>query len=135
MSRRMLQIAGLAITAFVAVLLVSTWTVRGPRPTETGTSEVAGDPATGARLIAGYGCGGCHQVPGVRGADGRVGPPLGGIAGRRYIAGNLVTTPENLARWIRLPQQVEPGTAMPNLGLSEAEARDVTAYLYSLRRR
>jgi len=80
-----------------------------------------------------YGCGACHVIPGVTGATGMVGPPLDGWSRRVYIAGNLANTPENLVRWIRYPQAVEPGTAMPDLGVNEADARDIAAYLYSLR--
>jgi cytochrome c1 len=94
----------------------------------------------GARLDRGaqvmrqaYGCGACHVIPGVTGAGGIVGPPLNNWSRRVYIAGNLPNTPENLVRWIRHPQAVEPGTAMPDLGVTEADARDIAAYLYSLR--
>lgn len=133
MSRGELSVAGFMILLFVAVFFVSTWTVRGPRPDDgSGDLEVPGNAREGARLIELYGCGSCHRVPGVRGADGRVGPPLGGIAGRGYIAGSLVTTPANLARWIADPQGIEPGTAMPDLDLTQTEAQNVAAYLYSL---
>ncbi|MDG6110198.1 c-type cytochrome [Dactylosporangium aurantiacum] len=91
-----------------------------------------GDPARGARLISQYGCGSCHTVPGVRGADGLVGPPLTRFGSRSYIAGELVNNGPNLQHWIREPQQVEPGTAMPDLGVSETDARDIAAYLFSL---
>jgi cytochrome c1 len=56
-----------------------------------------------------------------------VGPPLLWWSRRTFIAGELPNTPENLVRWIRDPQAVEPHTAMPTLGLSDAEARDVAA--------
>jgi cytochrome c1 len=87
----------------------------------------------GARLIQSYGCGSCHVVPGIEGADGVVGPPLMQIGRRIYIAGTLRNTSGNLVRWLRNPQQVLPGNAMPDMGLSEADARDVAAYLYTLR--
>jgi cytochrome c1 len=79
------------------------------------------------------GCAACHVIPGVRGADGKVGPPLTGIGSRIMIAGQVPNTPDNLIRWIRDPQAIEPGTAMPNLGVSEPTARDIAAYLYTLR--
>jgi cytochrome c1 len=91
-----------------------------------------GDAGRGERLIARYGCGSCHTIPGVAGATAMVGPPLTDWSERQYIAGTLVNEPENLIRWIRDPDAIEPGTVMPNLGLSEAEARDVAAYLYTL---
>ncbi|MFC4859441.1 c-type cytochrome, partial [Actinophytocola glycyrrhizae] len=79
-----------------------------------------------------YGCGSCHTVPGVDGADGLVGPPLTRFGARSYIAGALPNTGDNLQHWIRDPQEVEPGTAMPDLDVSELEARDIAAYLLTL---
>jgi cytochrome c2 len=92
-----------------------------------------GDPGRGPALIRRYGCSACHVVPGVRGADGKVGPSLEGIAGRVYLAGRLPNTPDNLLKWIRDPQGIERGNAMPNLGVTESDARDIAAYLYTLR--
>jgi cytochrome c2 len=80
-----------------------------------------------------YGCGACHVIPGVPGAQGQVGPPLTQFARRSLIAGRLPNTAENLVAWIRTPQDFEPGTGMPNLGVGEADARDMAAYLYTLR--
>jgi cytochrome c len=87
-------------------------------------------PASGRRLIANYGCGSCHTIPYVPGANSMAGPPLNCFYQRSYIAGRLPNTRENLIKWIRHPQQIEPGTAMPDLGVSEQEAGDIVAYLY-----
>jgi cytochrome c len=92
-----------------------------------------GNPENGRLLLRQYGCGSCHRIPGVADADGKVGPPLAGIARRVYLAGVLPNTPENMARWIQGPQQFEPRTAMPNLQVSQAQARDMVAYLYRQR--
>ena len=92
-----------------------------------------GNAGTGKHLIYSYGCGSCHRIPGIAQANANIGPPLTEFAYRRYIAGSLVNTPENLFRWIRDPQQIEPGTAMPNLGISERQAHHIAAYLYTLR--
>ena len=89
--------------------------------------------ARGKQSVAGFGCGTCHEIAGVRDAYGRVGPPLTGVAARSIIAGELANTPENMVRWIRDPVAIEPNTAMPNLQVSEATARDMVAYLYTLR--
>lgn len=94
---------------------------------------VHGNPEHGKQVIQAYGCGACHIIPGVRDARGLVGPPLNFYAERTIIAGELPNTPENLVLWLRNPPAVEPKTAMPNLGLSESQAWDVTAYLYTLR--
>ena len=92
-----------------------------------------GSPARGAQVIERYDCGSCHVIPGISGAGGMVGPPLLWFARRTFIAGELPNTPANLIRWVRNPPSVEPGTAMPVLGLDEQQARDVAAYLYTLR--
>jgi cytochrome c1 len=99
-----------------------------------GDREVpGGDARQGRQAIRSYGCGACHVVPGVTGATGLVGPPLNAFAHRTYVAGNLPNTAPNLVRWIQAPQSVEPGTAMPNLGVDEADARHIAAYLYTLK--
>lgn len=91
-----------------------------------------GDPQRGRALVSTYGCGSCHIVPGVRNADGLVGPPLIKFGKRSYIAGQLPNNAQNLQRWIRDPVGVEPGTAMPDLGVPPLDARDLAAYLLSL---
>jgi cytochrome c1 len=90
-----------------------------------------GDPTRGRAAVARYGCGGCHVIPGIPGAQGRVGPPLTEFGERAYVAGRLPNAPEALVRWIRDPQAVSPGTAMPDLGVTEPHARDIAAYLYT----
>lgn len=92
-----------------------------------------GDPARGAALIRETGCGSCHTIPGIRSANGRVGPPLTSFAERTYIAGRLPNTPRNLVRWIRDPREIDQYTAMPDVGLDEQQARDAAAYLYALK--
>jgi len=92
-----------------------------------------GDPKQGAILLSAHGCGACHTIPGVSAATGTVGPPLDGYARRAYVAGKLPNQLDNLMRWIRDPQSIEPGTAMPTLPVNEAEARAMATYLYSLR--
>jgi cytochrome c2 len=92
-----------------------------------------GDPNKGAREIAQIGCGACHIIPGIERADGLVGPPLDHMGRRIFIAGLLRNTPDNMMTWLRNPQAVSPGNAMPDLGLDEDQARDITAYLYTLR--
>lgn len=92
-----------------------------------------GDPDRGVAAIGRYGCGSCHDIPGIRSARGTVGPPLGRIAVRSYLAGRLPNTPSNLVRWIQHPQHVEPGTIMPEMGVTDTDARDIAAFLYTLR--
>jgi cytochrome c2 len=92
-----------------------------------------GDDRRGAEAIGRFGCGACHVIPGIPGASGQVGPPLAGIGGRSYIAGVLVNTPEDMIRWIVNPPAVDSLTAMPALGVTAAEARDIAAYLYRSR--
>jgi cytochrome c2 len=90
-----------------------------------------GSPRAGRELIRQYGCGSCHSIPGVPGANAAVGPPLEKLKSRVYIAGRFTNTPANLERWIREPRALDPKSAMPTLGLDEAAARDIAAYLYA----
>ncbi|HSJ59408.1 MAG TPA: c-type cytochrome [Anaerolineae bacterium] len=95
---------------------------------------VDGDPHQGEAAIRRYGCPACHTIPGVAGADGVVGPPLSFWADRVYIAGLLENSADNLTHFIRNPQEVVPGGAMPDMGVTEEDARHIAAYLYTLRR-
>jgi len=92
-----------------------------------------GNMRRGSGLIAQSGCGTCHDVPGVRGARGRVGPSLDHIGTQTILAGTLPNTPANMLTWIKTPQAVRPGDVMPNMGLNDHDARDIAAYLYTLR--
>jgi len=94
---------------------------------------VGGNPSQGRDVIASKGCGSCHVIPGIHNAKGLVGPPLVFFSRRTMIAGELPNSPENLVRWLKDPPSVEPGTAMPDLGLTDQQAQDVAAYLYTLR--
>ena len=51
---------------------------------------------------------------------------------RRPIAGRLTNTPENMVQWLRQPQSIKPGTAMPDMGVTEGHTRDMAAYLATL---
>jgi cytochrome c2 len=120
------------LVAFVAISVVACSSGRSAVYEEARTLT-GGEPERGPALIGRYGCGACHDIPGVRGATAIVGPPLGGIAIRSYLAGQLSNTPANMRRWIQQPQNVERGTAMPDMGVTDEHARDITAYLYTLR--
>ena len=104
------------------------------RDAERAAAEMTGGtPAKGRAALGRYGCSTCHTVPGVSGANGLVGPPLNQIASRVYLAGRLQNTPDNMIRWIQDPHAVDDKTAMPNLNVTEADARDIASYLYTLK--
>jgi cytochrome c1 len=94
--------------------------------------QTGGRAAVGHDLIRDTGCTACHTIPGVRGADGVVGPPLTAFGRRGYIAGRVSNNPSNLVRWLSDPREIDPETVMPRVGLSPQQARDVAAYLYTL---
>jgi cytochrome c2 len=96
------------------------------------TVSTGGHAQRGELVIARYECGKCHTIPGIDGANGVVGPPLNFMARRSTLAGNFPNDPHHLVEWVMRPQEMKPGTAMPDLGLSEQQARDVAAYLYTL---
>lgn len=96
-------------------------------------SVVGGNVAEGKRLVAQYQCAACHVIPGIAAAQGQAGPPLERFGRRSYIAGRIPNLPEPLMRWLVDPPAMKPGTLMPNVGVSQAEARHMAAYLYSIR--
>jgi cytochrome c len=93
-----------------------------------------GSVEAGKAAIERHACGACHRIPGIGAATGVAGPALDGIATRSFIAGTLPNDPADLERWILHPQQMLPGNAMPEQGVQPREARDIAAYLYTLRR-
>ena len=96
-----------------------------------GELMTGGDAGKGRGLIVKYGCNACHVIDSIPGAIGQVGPPLTNIKQRSYIAGVLSNTPANLQRWIMNPTEISPKTAMPDLDVTEQDARDIAAFLYS----
>lgn len=98
-----------------------------------GPDNFSGDARRGADLVKTYRCGGCHDIPGVAGANGNVGPPLHRIGTRTYIAGYIQNSPDNMAAWIEDPQKALPGNAMPKMGIPQKDARDIAAFLYTLK--
>jgi len=97
-----------------------------PRVPETG------NPAQGRAVIASVGCGVCHEIPGVPGAAGIVAPSLSAFGGRSLIGGVHVNEPQVLASFVRDAPRLNPGTGMPAMPITDREARDVAAYLYTL---
>ncbi len=96
------------------------------------TDDARQDRFTTAKTLIANDCGACHTVPGIAGAQGRVGPPLAGIGNRQILAGHFANTPNNMVSWIEHPQHLLPGDAMPEMGLSHAQAQAIASYLYTL---
>lgn len=99
---------------------------------EEPNQSAGGSAERGRVLLSTYGCDACHTIPGVPGADRTVGPPLTGISRRLFVAGSLPNNPANLTIWIRDPPAIDSLTAMPALGVTERDARDIVAYLYAM---
>ena len=123
----------LAAMLFIAALIgiIYEYVEQRDRLRMHAAAETGGDPSRGEALFIQYGCGSCHALKNVRSATGTVGPPLDGIALRVIVAGHLANNPTNMEKWIRDPQHVSPGTAMPDLHVGEGDARDITAFLYT----
>ncbi len=100
---------------------------------QAATISGGGDPQRGKEAIERYGCPACHNIPGVAGPKGMVGPPLDHIASRSFINGKFANNPQMMTKWLQNPPAFDPQTAMPNLGVTPGDSRDITAYLYTLK--
>jgi cytochrome c len=118
--------------ALLLVLLAACDTDTERDRDQLATQLTHGDPSRGRELIRDYGCGSCHTIPGVPGATSQVGPSLEGLVHRAYLAGHFPNTAEHLVRWIREPQAMDPGNAMPDMAVTDPDASDIAAYLYTL---
>jgi cytochrome c2 len=137
----LLLVAGIAASlvlmnpAFSAGRAFGTPNQLGAPPVPAVALAPGSDAALGAQIIASKPCVGCHIIPGVPGANGQVGPNLAGVASRPTIAGGAVPNhgPDDLKNWVENAPAVKPGTAMPNVGLTDDEATKVAAYLETLK--
>ncbi|HWV63155.1 MAG TPA: c-type cytochrome [Oxalicibacterium sp.] len=87
----------------------------------------------GKRLLDQYQCGSCHAIPGIPAARSTAGPPLEAFGRRSYIAGHIPNRPDLLAKWIADPHAMISTTTMPAMGVSPGDARDMAAYLHTLK--
>jgi cytochrome c2 len=114
---------GIALVMFSALALVAACSKFHAPEQKAGAERSAPD------LMIQYGCPTCHVVPNVPGAVGKVGPSLASLSQRSYLAGSLPNTPENLVQWIMHPQHFRPGTAMPEMGVSDQHGRRIAEFL------
>jgi cytochrome c2 len=122
--------------ACAAILLggggLSAWAgLQARQDADLATALTGGDPARGPALMIRFGCGGCHTIPGVPGADGQVGPSLFGLRKRVFVGDGVRNSASGLIAWIVDPRALSPRSAMPVTGISSDQARDVAAYLYA----
>ncbi|HEX3990666.1 MAG TPA: c-type cytochrome [Acetobacteraceae bacterium] len=130
LSRHSWSVLAAVLIALSAAGAAMTWSAQHESEA-VARAMTGGDASRAPLLIRRYGCAGCHAISGIPGGDGRVGGPLTNIKHRVYVGGVLPNSADNLVRWIVSPQAFSPRSAMPATGISEAEARDVAAYLYS----
>jgi cytochrome c len=128
---------GIDMRLILFVLTIGIFVLCGCKEKEKEKEQAAaltgGFPGRGREAIRRYGCGSCHTIPGVVGADAVVGPSLEKMALRGYVAGVRKNTPENLIEWLKGPPHIDAQTAMPDLKITDQDARDIAAYLYTLR--
>jgi cytochrome c2 len=115
----------------IAVMLVALTSCEPSGATKLWAAETTGgNPEHGKDAIGRHGCAACHTIDGIS-SEAMVGPPLTRMAARTYLAGNMQNTAANLIRFIQHPRAVHNDTAMPEMGLTDEEARDIAAYLYT----
>ncbi|MER8446755.1 c-type cytochrome [Mesorhizobium sp. M1066] len=130
-SPQFLWLAGASAAVVIGFTAFASGSVRSNSLRQTTIAQaIGGDPDRAVPAMIRNGCGGCHEIPGVPGAHGTVGPSLQGVVERGYT-GPSRATPDAMMRWISRARDVDPKTAMPNTNLSPQEARDITAYLYA----
>jgi cytochrome c2 len=113
------------------VILSAAWLAACGSKPPSSEPLTGGNPRVGQQLIESYGCAACHQIKGIAHANSQVGPSLEKIRDSSYVAGHLPNCASNLMKWIAHPRAINPETAMPELGVTPAQARDIAAYLYS----
>lgn len=121
------------VTRVLIVSLLGVGLAACERSAASAPANFNGDARHGAELVQKYQCGGCHDIPEIPHANGNVGPPLHRIGTRTFIAGFIQNSPDNMAYWIEDPQRMLPGNGMPKIGVSQSEARDIAAFLYTLK--
>lgn len=118
----------------IMIVIAASISLAGPAGAEDSTELDKDDPRIAKALLIYHGCSACHEIPGVPGAYGSVGPSLGGVGSRAFIAGGrLQNTPENMERWLMNPQAIAPDTVMPNMRVRKEEARTMVRYLQGLK--
>lgn len=122
-------VGGLLLAGAVGAVVATN--IRSSDAEAIGQALTGGNPARAPALLRRYGCGGCHTISALSGADGKVAAPLDAFAQRVFIGGIARNSPENLERWIVSPQSLSPRSAMPATGITPDEARDVAAFLYA----
>lgn len=122
-----------SVTRLLLASLLATAAAACEQVKAAGPDNFTGDARRGTDLVRQYRCGACHEIPGITGADGNVGPSLHRIGTRTYIAGYIQNSPDNMADWIENPQRALPGNAMPTMGIPQKDARDIAAFLYTLK--
>ncbi len=90
-----------------------------------------GNVDAGKAAVEKYGCNACHIVPGIEGPRGMAGPSLEHLKSRPLLAGKLPNNPEMLAKWVQNPPAYNPQNAMPNVGVTPQDAKDIAAYPYT----
>ena len=130
-TKRSLAVLAALVVAVALIAVIREYAHERAQLRMTAAAITHGDPSRGEAMFIQYGCGSCHALSGVRNATGSVGPSLDGIADRAIIGGHLANTATNMEKWVRYPQQVSPGTAMPDLNVGDEDARDITAFLYT----
>lgn len=119
----------LAAVIFAAGLLGA---CHAERDASVGAQEIS-DRDSAKQLLRNYGCTACHQIPGVDGVAGTVGPSLDHIGTKYQLAGQLPNTHENMLLWIEHPHTVNPKTMMPEMNVRDEDARAMVSYLRTLR--
>ena len=124
--------SALGVVLAGVLVLIAAYSTREQWILHEGPIGYSGNVRRGRALVSIYGCPSCHVIPDTA-PQGMAGPSLSSMSRRSYIAGRFPNDQIWMILWLKNPQRLKPGTAMPDLDVGERDARDMAAYLATLR--
>ena len=119
--------------AFLVTILLAVACSKSEKPAaESVPLPPIGNAAAAKAHMEKYACQACHVIPGM-GEGGALGPDLTGFAVRTTLNGRVQKNPQAVAAYLLNPTAVDAQTSMPAVGLSEEEAKDIAAFLETLK--
>lgn len=123
------KVQALEASAFDAWAKKMKAATEAPAPVPSATATATANAQQGYDTFK-QSCIGCHAI----GSEGgKLGPNLTNFGERLLVAGIRPNNKEELAAWLKNPQEVKPGNTMPNLNLNDEQVNALVEYLSTLK--